>query len=96
MTKRRAYAVLKNRNSNASLEDYELQAKGELDLIEKEFLVEQALAGITDRCRELIRLLYLDSQEPSYEEISRRLGRPVASIGPTRARCLEKLRAVLK
>ena len=35
----------------------------------------------------------LDSpEEPSYEEISRRLSMPIGSIGPTRARALERLR----
>jgi DNA-directed RNA polymerase specialized sigma24 family protein len=37
----------------------------------------------------------MDSPTP-YSEISRELGIPVASIGPTRARCLEKLKASLK
>jgi len=30
-----------------------------------------------------------------YDEVARRLGVPVGSIGPTRARCLGKLRALL-
>jgi hypothetical protein len=29
---------------------------------------------------------------PSYEEIGAALGMPVGAIGPTRARCLDKLR----
>jgi DNA-directed RNA polymerase specialized sigma24 family protein len=33
---------------------------------------------------------------PSYEEISAALGMPVGSIGPTRGRCLDKLRALVK
>lgn len=46
------------------------------------------------RCRSLIEALY-DVSEPSYEEISRRVGIPVGAIGPTRARCLEKFRKLL-
>lgn len=42
--------------------------------------------------RELIRLLFTDPQV-SYSEISRRLGIPIGSIGPTRARCLRRLRS---
>ena len=34
-------------------------------------------------------------RSPSYEEIGEMMNMPVASIGPTRARCLEKLRTVL-
>jgi len=29
---------------------------------------------------------------PSYEEIGAAMGMPIGSIGPTRARCLERLR----
>jgi DNA-directed RNA polymerase specialized sigma24 family protein len=47
-------------------------------------------------CRKLLTALYLDESEPSYAEVSRRLGTPVGSIGPTRARCLQRLRAVLE
>jgi DNA-directed RNA polymerase specialized sigma24 family protein len=43
-------------------------------------------------CQQLLRLL---SVEPalSYEEISEIVGRPVGSLGPTRARCLDRLKA---
>jgi RNA polymerase sigma factor (sigma-70 family) len=40
-----------------------------------------------------LTLLLIADPPVSYAEISRRLGIPVGSIGPTRARCLEKLRA---
>lgn len=42
--------------------------------------------------RQLIRLLMADPQL-SYAEISRQLRIPVGSIGPTRSRCLARLRA---
>ncbi len=57
--------------------------------------VRQALEGLPDRCRALLELLYYVEDRPSYEEISRRLEMPVPSIGPTRARCLAKLRKLL-
>lgn len=44
--------------------------------------------------RALLRLLMADPQ-PSYEEISAALDMPIGSIGPTRARALERLRAEL-
>jgi RNA polymerase sigma factor (sigma-70 family) len=59
-------------------------------------LIQDALAQLGDRCQELLKLLYYDPNEPSYEEISGRLGLPLGSIGPNRARCLEKMRALLK
>lgn len=54
--------------------------------------VQRGLAELTPRQRELL-LLVVAEPPLSYAEISRRLGMPVGSIGPTRARCLEKLRA---
>ena len=41
--------------------------------------------------QELLMMLTADPQIP-YQEISRRLGIPTGSIGPTRSRCLRKLR----
>jgi DNA-directed RNA polymerase specialized sigma24 family protein len=40
-------------------------------------------------------MLFYQPDEPSYAEIGRRMDMPVSSIGPTRARCLEKLRKQL-
>jgi len=48
------------------------------------------------RCRELLRALFFDESQPSYEEISRTYSLPVSSIGPTRSRCLEKFRKTLE
>jgi RNA polymerase sigma factor (sigma-70 family) len=49
---------------------------------------------LSAREQELMTLL-TDEQEPSYAEIARVLGLPVGSIGPTRARCIAKLRPLL-
>ena len=58
--------------------------------------VRQALDRMDARCRDLLNLLFTDDDERvPYEEVGRRLGLPVGSIGPTRARCLGKLRALL-
>ena len=53
------------------------------------------LSKVSESCRKLLKALYLDEGEPSYAEISERLGMPMGSIGPTRARCLQRLRAAL-
>ncbi len=57
--------------------------------------VREAIWGLNDRCRALLTSLFLDPDEPSYEEVADRLGVPRGSIGPTRARCFKKLEAVL-
>jgi RNA polymerase sigma factor (sigma-70 family) len=51
----------------------------------------QGLAELSDRHRDLLLLLLTDPPVP-YGEISRRLGIPIGSIGPNRARALQKLR----
>ena len=54
----------------------------------------RVFGALPDRCRTLLRVL-IASPPPSYQEISDSLGLPVGSIGPTRARCLGRLRALL-
>jgi RNA polymerase sigma factor (sigma-70 family) len=51
-----------------------------------------ALAELPERQRALL-LILIEDPPLSYEEISRRLGLPVGSIGPTRARALARVRA---
>jgi RNA polymerase sigma factor (sigma-70 family) len=53
------------------------------------------VARLGSPCRELVTALYLTSEPVSYAELASRLGRPLGSIGPTRARCLGKLRDLL-
>jgi RNA polymerase sigma factor (sigma-70 family) len=65
-------------------------------LTEQQQAIRETVEELGDRCRVLIGLLYFDSNSPSYDAISTQIGIPVASIGPTRARCLDKLRIMLR
>jgi RNA polymerase sigma factor (sigma-70 family) len=58
---------------------------------ERDAVLWRAFAALPARDRALLRLLASDPA-PSYEEISAGLGMPIGSIGPTRARALERLR----
>jgi RNA polymerase sigma factor (sigma-70 family) len=53
-----------------------------------------AFTHLSDACQQLLRLL---TAEPrlDYATIGRVIGRPVGSIGPTRARCIAHLRRLL-
>ena len=53
------------------------------------------LSALDERCRKLLLQLYFDQHTTSYAEVAERLGIPLGSIGPTRARCLERLRRLL-
>lgn len=50
-----------------------------------------AWSGLSERCRELLGLLFADPPH-SYDAIAATLGVSIGTIGPTRIRCLERLR----
>jgi RNA polymerase sigma factor (sigma-70 family) len=58
---------------------------------ERDHALQRALRTIGERCQALLRLLAAPDP-PSYEEIGAALGMPIGAIGPTRSRCLDKLR----
>jgi RNA polymerase sigma factor (sigma-70 family) len=63
----------------------------ELLAAERRELLGAALAELPDRHRNLMRVL-VARPELSYEEVGRVLAMPIGSIGPTRARALDRLR----
>lgn len=63
--------------------------------IEDQQIVRKAMACLPDRCRQLLTLLFCSDPPASYAEVAAKLGIPVGSVGPTRARCLERLRKTL-
>jgi RNA polymerase sigma factor (sigma-70 family) len=65
--------------------------EGEVLMAERNAVLREAFHQLPPRCQELIGLLLADPPVP-YAEISDKLDIPVGSIGPTRARCLQRLR----
>ena len=59
--------------------------------LERQEQIETAFTHIDDRCRRLLMMLYLDDEKTPYSQVAEQLEIPLGSIGPTRARCLEKL-----
>lgn len=57
-------------------------------------LVRRAFARLPAHCQRLLAIMASDNP-PSYKEISKMLGMPIGSIGPTRGRCLEHLRRIM-
>ena len=82
-------------NGDASLNDDPLPTEA-LERLEDQHLIRTAMTSMDERCRCLLTLLYSRSDPPSYAEIAAVLDMPEGSLGPTRARCLEKLRRLLK
>lgn len=58
---------------------------------ERAIALRTAFRGLPQRCRQLLTLLFREPPVP-YLEISAEVGIPVGGIGPTRLRCLARLR----
>jgi RNA polymerase sigma factor (sigma-70 family) len=53
-----------------------------------------AFRNQSEDCQQLLRLFTVEPPL-SYQEISELIGRPIGSIGPTRARCVERLKVAM-
>lgn len=73
----------------APLQDEQLAQLQELDR------VRAAVDRLDPRARQFVELMFLQPEPLPYAELAARLGIPEGSIGPTRARCLAKLRRLL-
>ena len=96
VARRQSWRLLERRKRETAVE--EVPDVGEVDPAEAwtrdEWLYEGLLA-LDEKCRELLIALYLSEESTAYADVAARLGRPIGSIGPTRARCLKRLRDVL-
>ena len=102
-TKRESWRVSK---SQAKTRPEDLETTGTADqpseqTVEDEVLREDAdgrlwahIQTLPDRCRMLLRVIAF-ADRPDYAELAKALGMPQGSIGPTRGRCLAKLRVLL-
>ena len=85
------YGAVPVPDAENTADDKAAAADEELLAAERHAALRAALAGLSPCCQRLIALLIEDPPLP-YVEISARLGIPVGSIGPSRRRCLDKLR----
>ncbi len=80
----------------ASLIETQPGADASLREAEHEQMLREALAALSPRCRELMRMLFFESPARPYQEIAQSLGIATGSIGFIRGRCLERLRGLLE
>ena len=100
-TRRECLRVLRTTRGHQPLDDSAEPAGGvgeafgaverHLLAAEREAALRAAFAYLDRRCQQLLALLVADPPVP-YAEIGAKLGMPIGSIGPNRARCLDKLR----
>ena len=96
MRVRRSYGIARRSMPHVAREDVdERMPDAPLGEIEDRHRVAAAVARIGRRCADLLRALYYEDPQPAYSEIASRLGMRIGSVGPTRARCLEKLEGEL-
>jgi len=88
---RRTLAVDPQSTPQFDRPDEQVALDDDLLALERQQALRAALAELPDDRRELLTLLLADPPLP-YREVSRLLGIPVGSIGPTRARALDQLR----
>lgn len=100
-TSREALRVLQSRQRTVEVDPqigHTLEAASDPGSLDDELLRDERHHALREGLRELrpqhrdLLVLLLEDPPLSYAEISRKLGIPVGSIGPTRARCLEALR----
>lgn len=94
-TKRVGKAASTFSELDESTEDESTPPLEQVQMWERQHIVRQAIRQLDPPCRNLLTVLFLEKDAPSYEQISIRLGIPMGSIGPTRARCFKKLEALL-
>ncbi len=81
----------------AQLESALDQGPGPADRLladERDRVLWQHFQRLPERCRRLLRIV-AQVGRPDYSAVAEALGMPVGSIGPTRGRCLAKLREML-
>jgi RNA polymerase sigma factor (sigma-70 family) len=71
-------------------------APEQLEEIEREQMLREAVEKLNARCAQMIRLLFYEHPPLPYAEVAQRLGLATGSIGFIRGRCLQRLEKILK
>jgi RNA polymerase sigma factor (sigma-70 family) len=100
--RREAWRVSKAATRTRPVEDEVLDARmpvqtspeAEVVSDDEKALLWRALARLPERCQKLLRIVAWEPR-PDYSSVAEGLDMPIGSIGPTRRRCLDKLRVEL-
>jgi RNA polymerase sigma factor (sigma-70 family) len=101
-TRRECWRHLRRRRQDSGISYLDEQIPGGQRMdetfleLERQSITRSAVDLLGASCRHLLMLLFYAEPHPSYAEISRTLGVSEGSIGPMRARCLEKLMKILE
>jgi RNA polymerase sigma factor (sigma-70 family) len=95
--RRECISLLRRHGGQLSIDEHQIcdPTAPELDdgllIEERRTALRDACARLPDRDRQLLSMVFSDPPTP-YTEISASLGMPVGAIGPTRQRCIARLR----
>ncbi|HKK21834.1 MAG TPA: sigma-70 family RNA polymerase sigma factor [candidate division Zixibacteria bacterium] len=104
-TRREVYALTRRAGMHEHIEDQQdtdlrlathVSPDKQYEEVQESELIAKAMVQLPKRDFELLKTLFFDEEVSSYEETSKKLKMPVASIGPTRARSLQRLKRILK
>jgi RNA polymerase sigma factor (sigma-70 family) len=94
----RVVRAVQKQENNERLLDFDMAADEQSTMLEQELIIAErnaalraAFALLPPQCRRLLSLLMQDPPS-SYAEVHDKLKMPIGSIGPNRARCLDRLR----
>lgn len=82
-------------SANEAMPDDSPLPNEELERIEEQNIIRIALSALDERCQKLISMLFYRPVPVPYAEVAEALHIPESSLGPTRARCLQKMRRLL-
>ncbi len=100
--RREAWRVTSGANRATPTEDEHLAARlpltpsaeSEVVTDDRNHRLWSVVDSLPERCRRLLRIVAFENR-PDYTQLASDLEMPVGSIGPTRGRCLAKLRVAL-
>lgn len=102
-TRREAWRVVRRSGRDVPVDDEALESRAPTQRSAESEVVEgdrnsriwTAVESLPERCRRLLRVVAF-SARPDYAGLAEELNMPIGSIGPTRGRCLGKLRDALR
>ncbi|MBF4769905.1 sigma-70 family RNA polymerase sigma factor [Nocardioides agariphilus] len=101
--RREAWRVSKSASRSTVVEDdalewhlpHEASPESAVVLSDEQARLWESLGQLPERCQKLLRIVAMEPR-PDYARIAGELKMPIGSIGPTRGRCLDKLRHELE
>jgi RNA polymerase sigma factor (sigma-70 family) len=101
--RREAWRVSKASNRAIALGDeviearvpHQKDAESQVILADEQNQLWSCVGQLSERCQRLLRIVAFEDR-PDYAGIARELSMPIGSIGPTRGRCLDKLKTLLR